>query len=127
MKHLDFFRKLLRFSLFTFIVGLLLTGCSKNDEYEFSGTIIDARDCNSMRYPGYIVALEKPSDLGGQYVVGERTYTNAIMLFEPDRALYKGDHLHGSFYIDNKYSRANCSFHWNLNIPEGVFTSISVD
>lgn len=109
-------------------VIILLASCTKKDEYDFSGTIVDARECNLMQLPGYIVALEKPTDIGKEYSLGSTQYPHAIILFDPGCQLKKGDHISGSFYLDDKYSRANCQIHdRDLDLPEGVFTSVSVD
>ena len=56
---------------------------------------------------------------------------NLIVLYEPPKILQVGTHLHGKFYIDNKYSKANGCVSWNDenvgNLPEGVFTEAVVD
>ena len=53
---------------------------------------------------------------------------NVVVLYEPPRMLYVEDHIHGSFYLDDKYSRANCNVVWEeMNLPEGVFLKVHVD
>ena len=132
MKRLDCFKVIKDIKTFKVLMVIaviaLMASCSKKDEYDFSGTIVDARQCTTMQLPGYVVALDKPADLGREYTLNGTTYPNAVILYEPGHQLYKGDHINGSFYLDDKYSRANCTLHWNdLKLPEGVFTSVSVD
>ena len=128
MKRLDCF-KLLFFSL-SFLVCV---ACSKHDEIDFKGTIIDTRECTlSLMRPdlGYLVELETPADYGSDYTLSNgTTYHNVVILYDPDCLLYLGDRIKGAFYLDDEYSRANCSVHWNDidNIPIGVFTTVSVD
>lgn len=112
---------------------LLLAACSKHEEIDFSGTIIDTRECTlSYLKPdlGYIVELSTPTNYGADYTLLDGTaYHNAVILYDPDQLLYLGDHLRGTFYLDDEYSRANCSVHWNDidDLPMGVFTAVSVD
>lgn len=116
-----------------FSLLLLLAACSKHDEVDFKGTIIDTRECTlSYVRPdlGYLIQLSSPAQYGSSYTSqnGE-TYDNVIILYDPDCLLYLNDKIEGSFYLDDEYSRANCSIHWNDldDIPMGVFTSVSVD
>lgn len=122
---------LLTFSTFlTF--STLLTGCVKHDEIAFRGTIVDVRECNasfgSTQDAGFVVDLSSPDSIGVAYTVNGAHYSNAVILYDPGCRLYKGDKLSGTFYLDDKYSRANCSIHWSdLHLPEGVFLDISVE
>ena len=51
---------------------------------------------------------------------------NLIVLYEPTCRVYVDDKLHGTFYVDNTYSRANCSLHYDdYELPEGVFNSFA--
>ncbi len=112
---------------------LLLTSCSKHDEVDFKGEIIDTRECElSITRPnvGYLVQLSSPTDYGvtytSQYGI---TYDNVVILYDPDCLLYLHDQIKGAFYLDSKYARVNCSVHWDDldDIPMGVFTTVSVD
>lgn len=123
MKHFAFFSTLL----------LLLASCNKVDEIDFRGTVIDTRECTASYVKpdlGYLVALTTPDSLGGDYTTQDGiTHHNVVILYAPDRLVYRNDKIRGTFYFDDQYSLANCSIHWNDidNIPIGVFTSISVD
>jgi len=113
------------------ILGLI--SCSKTDEIDFRGTVVDVRECTASYVKpdyGYLVALTTPDSLGGVYTTDKGvTYHNVVILYAPDRLIYCDDPIRGTFYLDDQYSRANCSIHWNDidNIPVGVFTSVSVD
>ena len=120
--------------IFVFLVlSCLLTSCAKHDEVDFKGEIIDTRECElSITRPnvGYLVQLSSPTDYGvtytSQYGI---TYDNVVILYDPDCLIYLHDIIKGSFYLDSKYARANCSIHWDDldDIPMGVFTTVSVD
>lgn len=113
------------------ILGLI--SCSKTDEIDFRGTVVDVRKCTASYVKpdlGYLVALTTPDSLGGVYTTDKGvTYHNVVILYAPDRLIKCNDPIRGTFYLDDQYSRANCSIHWNDidNIPVGVFTSVSVD
>jgi len=115
------------------IVILGLTSCNKVDEIDFRGTVVDTRECTASYVKpdlGYLVALTTPDSLGGDYTTQDGiTHHNVVILYAPDRLVYRNDKIRGTFYFDDQYSLANCSIHWNDidNIPIGVFTSISVD
>lgn len=121
-----------RFAFFSTLL-LLLASCNKVDEIDFRGTVIDTRECTASYVKpdlGYLVALTTPDSLGGDYTTQDGiTYHNVVILYAPDRLVYRNDKIRGTFYFDDQYSLANCSIHWNDidNIPIGVFTSISVD
>ncbi len=121
-----------RFAFFSTLL-LLLASCNKVDEIDFQGTVIDTRECTASYVKpdlGYLVALTTPDSLGGDYTTQDGiTHHNVVILYAPDRLVYRNDKIRGTFYFDDQYSLANCSIHWNDidNIPIGVFTSISVD
>lgn len=127
MKHLDFSK------IIVATVLLLFASCSKHDEIAFKGTIIDIRTCNSSfdiqhNDAGFVIDLTTPDSIGKPYTFNGVTYRNAVILYDPDCRLYKGDKLSGTFYLDDKYSRAHCSIHWSdFDIPEGVFVDVSVE
>lgn len=114
----------------------LVASCVKHEEISFSGSVVGIRNCE-MTYTdlnaGYIVQLETPTDIGGMLVSddAEDTLYNLIVLYEAPRVIQVGKRLHGKFYVDNKYSKANSCVTWNNqyieNLPEGVFTEVVVD
>lgn len=112
------------------IVLLMLVSCVRHDEMEFRGKVIDVRQC-ALSYldqnPGYMVQLEYPEGVGGTINDEENTADNIVVLYEPDRHIMVGDIVYGSFYLDPKYSKANCSVHWDYDLPEGVFTKVRTD
>lgn len=120
-------------SHFSFLIFyFLFVSCVQHDEVEFRGTIIDYRECSSLyldQNPGYVVQLEYPENLGGSYNNPDRNITggNAVVLYEPDRHIMVGDVVHGTFYLDDKYSRINCNIHYGDTLPEGVFLKVRSD
>lgn len=126
MKHLGY-------SKFIIVAVLLLfASCKKHDEIAFKGTIIDTRTCNSSfdshQEAGFVINLTTPDSIGKPYTHNGVTYTNSVILYDPGCRLYKNDKVSGTFYLDDKYSRANCSIHWSdFDIPEGVFVDVSVE
>lgn len=126
MKHLGY-------SKFIIVAVLLLfASCKKHDEIAFKGTIIDTRTCNSSfdshQEAGFVINLTTPDSIGKPYTHNGVTYLNSVILYDPGCRLYKNDKVSGTFYLDDKYSRANCSIHWSdFDIPEGVFVDVSVE
>lgn len=108
-----------------------LVSCHKHPEIDFAGRVIDIRQCTGSYLDnnvGYIVQLEYPDSIGGTISTEDGMATGLIVLYEPDRVIRVDDHIHGSFYLDDKYSRANCSLHYtDFELPEGVFTRVNVD
>jgi len=107
-----------------------LAGCVKHDELEFKGRVIDVRHCDMSyldQHPGYVVQLEYPEGVGGTITDGNNTAENIIVLYEPTRHIMVDDVIHGRFYLDEKYSRTNCSQHWEPELPEGVFIKVEVE
>ena len=126
MKHFVFSKLLLA------VLLLSCVSCVKHEELSFSGTVLGVRNCEASymdRNAGYIVQLESPEGVGGTLTsTSGETIENVVVLYEPTRLIMVEDHIHGSFYLDNKYSRVNCSTQWgNLDLPEGVFTEVHVD
>lgn len=119
------------FKLTLLALLLTLTACKKHPEIDFAGTVIDIRHCTSSYLDnnvGYMVQLDYPDSIGGTISTDEGTATGLIVLYEPDRIVRVDDHIHGSFYLDNKYSKANCALHYtDYELPEGVFTELHVD
>ena len=108
----------------------LLVSCAHHDELEFRGKVVDIRHCDFSyldQNPGYVVQLEYPEGVGGSISEDGNTADNLVVLYEPDRHIMVGDIVYGRFYLDPKYSKANCSMHWDYELPEGVFTKVSVE
>ncbi len=116
----------------TLLILCLFTSCVKHEEIPFSGTVVDVRECNASfgtaQDAGFVVSLNEPENIGQPYTFNGVTYPRAVILYAPDRRIYKGDRLSGTFYLDDKYSRANCSIHWtDFSLPEGVFLDTTVE
>lgn len=133
MTHSDSFKMKsgMRIILLALVLGAcnLFSSCAKHDEVDFSGTLIDVRSCTTLnisadRNAAHIVALDTPTGVGGNY----EGYTNVIVLFEPTKHVTVGDHIHGTFYFDDKYSKTTCSWrNTDYDLPEGVFTKTYID
>ena len=128
MKHLDCFKVL-------FVATLLLTSCVKHEELSFSGTMIGVRNCD-LTYTdmnaGYLVQLETPTDVGRQLTTSSgEVLQNIIVLYEAPRIIQAPTHIHGKFYLDEKYARVTGCVQWDNeelnNLPQGVFTEMIVD
>ncbi|MBQ8703930.1 MAG: hypothetical protein IJ524_06105 [Bacteroidales bacterium] len=127
MKH-SVFSKLLLPAL----LALLATSCVNHEEISFEGVVVGTRGCSGILMDdnmGFIVKLFSPDSIGGTMTSTEgETMTNIIVLYEPPRLLYVRDTIRGTFYLDDKYSRANCSLVWDeMNVPEGVFLKVTVE
>ncbi len=106
---------------------LLMTSCGKrSDTFQFSGTIIGYCNCtlasasiSEMDF-GYVVNLDTPDSIGGEYITDGVTYKNAILLYRTKARLADGETISGTMYLDDDYSKAYCQYHFDLGIPEGV-------
>lgn len=123
--------------LFIPLVSILLlaAGCkSDKDDFEFKGTVCGYHQCTlsgasiSEQDWGYIIDLESPSSIGGQYfedIDGKHIeHNNAVLLYKTRTRLKDGETVSGRMYLDEEYSKAYCSYHAKLDIPEGVCTAI---
>lgn len=107
---------------------LLLTSCGKNaDAFQFEGTVRGFVNCtmatasiSEMDF-GYVVELSSPDSVGAKYVSQDGdVYQNCVVLYRTRTRLFDGDAISGEMYLDDKYSRAYCSYHVKLDLPEGV-------
>lgn len=119
-----------RFVFFEILLSvILMVSCVKHEEIEFSGTLVDIRSCSAIdiamdQNPAYLLSLESPAGVGGVYY-GD---TNVVVLYEPTRHIRFGDHVRGTFYFDDKYSKTTCNWHnTDYALPEGVFVETIVD
>lgn len=105
----------------------LTAGCKKRtDTFAFSGTVIDYYNCtlNSASISemdfGYVVNLDTPDSIGGEYTSNGVKYKNAVLLYRTHARYGDGEQISGTMYLDENYSRAYCQYHYHLDIPEGV-------
>ena len=111
---------------------MTLMSCVEHEEVAFDGIVVGGRNCSPTLFDqnmGYIIQLTYPQDVGGS-ITNEngQKMENLVVLYEPDRLIRVDDHIRGSFYLDDKYSRANCALHYSeIDLPEGVFTQVRVD
>ncbi len=113
------------------LTALISTSCIHHEEIAFEGIVVGGRNCTSIVYEqnmGYVVQLIYPEGVGGTITSDDgQKMSNLVVLYEPDERLMVNDHIHGTFYWDEKYSRANCTMIWDEKLPEGVFVELSVD
>lgn len=129
MKHSAFSK------LVILLTAALFASCIEHEEIAFEGVIVGTRNCSGFlmdNNTGFIVKLFSPDSIGGPLTSTEgEQMTNVVVLHEPPRLLYVGDTIHGTFYLDDKYSRANSCVIWDNeefnNLPEGVFLTVVVD
>lgn len=127
MKHSVFFRFVMLLA-----VALTATSCVEHEEISFEGMVVGTRGCSGVLMDdnmGFIVKLFSPDSIGGTMTSTDgETMTNVVVLYEPPRLIYVRDTIHGTFYLDDKYSRANCGLVWeNMDLPEGVFLRVVVE
>lgn len=110
----------------------LLNSCAKHDEISFRGQVVNIEYCASQDISsnaGFYTALETPEATGATFIYGTDTFRNVVILYEPGIRIQNGNHISGKFYLDDKYSRTNCTLHIHDDdyLPQGVFTEVSVD
>ena len=99
------------------LLAATLTSCAKHDEVSFRGTVVNIEYCASQDIQsnaGFYTALETPEATGATFIFGR---------------IQHGNRISGKFYLDNNYSRTNCSLHIHADdyLPQGVFTKVNVD
>lgn len=121
-----------RFTVYiiTALALLVSSGCTKHDDFEFSGTVIGVEHCSSMSSVmdlGYLVAIDHPDTIGRTFTAGGTTYRHVVVLYEASEMLHNHDIIKGTMFWSENYSKANCSVHYtDRDLPEGVFTSVEV-
>ena len=114
------------------LLALMATSCAKHEEISFSGTVVNIEYCATQDITsnaGFYTALESPAGTGATFILGADTFQNVVVLYEPGTRLQHGNHISGKFYLDDKYSRSNCTLHITADdyLPQGVFTKVYVD
>ncbi|MCQ2261279.1 MAG: hypothetical protein MJZ77_07825 [Bacteroidales bacterium] len=109
------------------LLPLFLTGCNRDVEtIKFEGVIRGYFDCTNTSSIfeiefGYIVALDTPDSLGADYTDGlGKTYHNCVVLYRTKAHFADSDTIRGELYLDEDYSRAYCTFHYDHSLPEAV-------
>ena len=121
-----------RLILFLAVMPMLFCSCNKPDNvFDFSGTMVDYLEC-TMQYAsisdfdyGMVLSLDTPDSIGKPYTdpTGEK-FQNCIVLYRTRSRFRIGEKVSGSMYLDEKYSKAYCQIHYDLNLPEGVCYSL---
>lgn len=112
--------------------AVVLAGCTKREELDFAGRVVATQECTAA-FPqlsyGYLVSLEYPEGIGTDVEVkAGDTARNVIVMYEPTCIIRISDHIHGTFYLDDKYSKVNCSWQWDgVELHEGVFIETIID
>lgn len=114
--------------LFIALSLFLLASCGKDVEtFRFEGAVIDYVNCSLMSASisdidyGYVIALTSPDTIGKDYydVLGKK-FTNCVILYRTKSRFEEGEVISGEMYLDDRYSRAYCTYHTRLDLPEGV-------
>ena len=102
-----------KYCLILTLLTLLMVSCGKRtDTFAFSGRVIGYCECTmptasiSEKDFGYIVNIDKPDSIGGQYITDGVTYKNAILLYRTKARFADGEKISGTMYLDDDYSRA---------------------
>lgn len=113
--------------LFLLLLPLLLTGCNRDVEtIHFTGTVRGFFNCTMATSVfdiefGYIVALSAPDSIGNDYTDGSgETYHNCVVLYRTKERILDGEEISGEMYLDEDYSKAYCTLHYNHSLPEAV-------
>ena len=114
------------------IIPMFVAGCKKPDNvFDFSGKMVDYLEC-TLQYAsisdfdyGMVLCLDTPDSIGKDYTdpTGEK-FHNCVILYRTKARFKIGEKVSGSMYLDDKYSKAYCQFHYELDLPEGVCYSL---
>lgn len=108
--------------------GLLATACIDYDDFAFTGTVVDYELCTSVMDLGYAVQLTSPDTVGGRYMTRDSAwFDNVVVVYDSPEPLKKNSKISGRMYMDPRYSRAECNFHYDREIPEARFSKLKVE
>ena len=110
---------------------LLTAACrDKTHDIDFAGTVVDYEYCTSHNDIAYAIQISAPDTLGRAYLSSDSiTYPNVVVVYGANRLLHANDHVSGTFYLDDKYSEAYCTYHYRDqrgNVPEAHLTKLKV-
>lgn len=110
---------------------LALSACHKhNDEFEFSGIVVDYELCTSLQDLGYAVQITSSDTIGRTYLTQTGQHVpNVIVIYNSDRMLRNQDSISGRIYFDPGHSKGNCNYQYREtsgDIPEACFTQVKV-
>ncbi len=112
------------------VATIMTTSCKKEyEEFYFKGTVIGGELCGSPESPqGYMMVIEKPTDIGDTITYMGRFYENVIMGYGKNtRSLTDGEVVYGVAYIFKNYAAMNCSGVFQYKLPEMVMLSVDED
>ena len=111
-------------ALLLFLLPLLIAACS-HDDFDFVGVVVDYEPCQSSYEVGYAVSLISPDTIGRPYLTQEGKWVdNVVMIYGADRLLHPNDSIKGRIYLDPSFSKAECFYHFDRDVPEAVFTKL---
>lgn len=114
-------KKLLLIPVFLLAFG----ACIDHDDFDIVGKVVDYEPCQSAYEVGYAVSLSSPDTIGKRYQTqGGKWYDNVVMVYGADRLLHPGDSISGRIYLDPNFSKTECMYHFDRDVPEAVFTRI---
>ena len=108
--------------------ALLFASCNNYDDFEFSGVVVDYEEC-SLNFGsfGYAVQLTSPDSIGKPYLTRDSiVYENVVVIYGADRMLHDKDEIYGRIFLDPKYSKTECVYHYLREAPEARFTKLEV-
>ncbi|MBQ9474427.1 MAG: hypothetical protein IJU81_08485 [Bacteroidales bacterium] len=109
------------------VVILSLASCRHYDDFEIAGTVVEQEFCTNLQNRGYVVALSSPEGVGGSYVCDDGSrYDNVVVVYNADRIIKKNAKITGRVYFDNNHSKAECTYHYDRDCPEAVFTKLKI-
>ena len=114
--------------LFFAITALLFTSCENVDDFPFEGTVIGYEICTSLQDLGYLVNLDYPENIGGEFTSSGETFSNVLVVYQANYLLRDRDRISGTIYLDENYAKSYCNRKkTDRDVPEAVFTSLKVE
>lgn len=114
--------------LFIASFALLFTSCENVDDFNFEGTVIGYEICTSYQDMGYLVNLDYPKNIGGEFTTSGETFSNVLVIYQANYQLRHKEKISGTIYLDEDYARSYCTrIYTDRDVPEAVFTSLKVE
>lgn len=108
---------------------LLLAGACKKkvDTMEFSGIVVDCRECTGTGFTsmsdmdwGWVIALSKPDSVGAKYLNSEgKEYNNVVVMYGTHTLPKQNEKVSGELYFDKDYAASYCHYR-NNDLPQTV-------
>lgn len=115
-------------TILTVIATLALSSCENVEDFSFKGTVIGYEICTSYQDLGYLVDLEYPENIGGEFTTSGETFDNVLVVYQAHYQLKNRETISGTIYLEENFAKSYCNrTYTDRDVPEAVFTSLKLE